>query len=76
MTIKVTKTPFERAEPAGKEILKKAKQEKAKRTEWADKEIGQGAKEMATYFSARAKGRVSVVMDSDNYERIFGGKNA
>lgn len=74
MGIKVTKTHFERCEPAGKEILRQAKEEKDYRKNWADKEIGQSAKEAATYLAGQARGKVSVIVDPVAWQRIFGGR--
>ena len=71
---KVTKTPFERAEPVGREVVKKAAEHRDYRKQWANKECAQSAKEMASYFVARSKGRVFHQNDPETYERIFGKK--
>ena len=69
--IKITKTPFERAEPVGKALLQKCKAEKEYRKNWADKEIGQASKEIANHLAGKARGRVSVMLDPSDWERIF-----
>ncbi len=74
MDIKITKTHYERCEPVGKEILRQAKEEKAYRKNWADKEIGQSCKEVATFLAGQARGRVSIMIDSTSWEKIFGRK--
>lgn len=74
--IQITKTPFERCAPVGAALVKKAREEKARRKQWADNEIGQSAKEMATYFRAKSNGRVMMMIDPDAWTRIFGRKNA
>ncbi len=73
MGIEITKirTPYDRAEKAGKEILHKAIDYKKYRKDWADKEIGQASKETATYVAGLARGRVSVIVDPVSWERIF-----
>ncbi len=78
MGIKITKTPFERAAPAGQELVRKMKEDRTYRKNWADKEIGQAAKEAATHLAGIARGRVSVMLDPNDWERIFRkrGKNA
>ena len=76
--VKVTKTNYERCEPAGREVLRQAKEQHEYRNNWANKEIGQAAKEAATHIAGMARGRVSVMMNGDDWERIFrkGRKNA
>ena len=69
---KVTKTPFERAEPVGRELLRKATAEKEYRKSWVDKEVGQASKEIANHLAGLARGRVSVTIDPDAWERVFG----
>ena len=71
---KVTKTHFERCEPVGKELVKKAEQDRDYRKRWANKECTQSAKEMASYFVAKSVGRVFHQNDPETYERIFGKK--
>ena len=70
--VKITKTPFERAEPVGRELLKKATAEKEYRKNWVDKEIGQASKEIANHLAGLARGRVSVTIDPIAWQRIFG----
>lgn len=69
---KITKTPFERAEPVGKALLQQCKEEREYRKKWSDREIGQSAKEAATYLAGQARGRVSFNIDPNDWERIFG----
>jgi len=54
------KTPYEQAEPAGKKLLAKAKEEYAKRAEDGKKSSYQAAKEAATYFVHKRNGRIMV----------------
>lgn len=72
--IRVIKTEYERCEPVGRELLRKAKDAQAYRKNWADKEVGQAAKEAATHLAGIARGRVSITIDSSDYDRIFGKK--
>jgi len=54
------RTPFERAEPAGKKILAQAKEEHLKRKEAGKVATYQAAKEAATYIVNRNKGKVMI----------------
>ena len=74
MAIRITKTAFEMAEPVGKELLRKAREDQEYRKDWANKEIGQASKEVATHLAGIARGRVSVTVDPVAWERIFRGK--
>jgi hypothetical protein len=69
---KVTKTHFERCEPAGKELLRQAKEQYTQRKKSADGEIGAMAKDAAKHFVGLARGKVSVQIDPAAWERIFG----
>jgi hypothetical protein len=69
-SVKITKTPFDMAAPVGKQLLEKCKNEKEYRKNWADKEIGQASKEIATHFAGLARGRASIVMDSKYWNTI------
>lgn len=71
MDIKVGRNSFEQAEPAGKALLKKATEEHFKRKEWVNKEVGQASKDIAKHIAGLARGRVSVMIDSDRYNEIF-----
>ncbi len=71
------RTPYDRAEKAGKEILRKATEEHHKRKEYGAKESYQAAKEGATYLYNLRRGKVTVVLNfigdkSMNYKRVFG----
>lgn len=55
------KTPFDQAEKAGKECLRQAVEEQKKRKEAGRRDSYQSAKEIATYFCAKARGRVRTV---------------
>ena len=72
--VRITKTEYERCEPVGRALTQKAKEAQAYRKEWANKEIGQAAKEAATHLAGIARGRVSITIDPSDYERIFGKK--
>lgn len=79
MSQSVTKmlTPYERCERdgVGQRCLKDAIDAKAKRKEWADKECGQAAKDVAGYIAGQARGRITVcTIKADDWERIFGKK--
>ncbi len=71
------KTPFEQAEKAGKELLRKATEDHLKRKEYGNKESYQAAKEGATYLYNKLRGKVTIQLDFSgdkamNYERVFG----
>jgi len=71
------KTPFEQAEKAGKEALRKAKEEHLRRKEYGDKESYQAAKEGATYLYNLSRGKVTVRLDFSgdkamDYKKVFG----
>jgi len=56
---------------AGKKFVREAREFKAQRKEWADKEVYQSAKEAASYLIGQSRGRVSVTIDPNDWERIF-----
>ena len=71
------RTPFDRAEKAGKQLLAKAKEEHFKRKEYGAKETYQAAKEGATYLYHKKIGKVSVNLGfigdkAMNYQKVFG----
>jgi len=70
-SVKISKTQFERCEPVGRELLRKAKEEKDSRKKWADNEVGQSAKDAATYLCGLGRGRVMFTIDPNDWERIF-----
>jgi hypothetical protein len=70
--VKISATHFERCKPAGEAVLKKAKEHYAYREESSKKEIGQMAKDAAQHFVNLARGKISVQIDPDAWERIFG----
>lgn len=74
--VAITKTAFDRCEPVGKALVKKAEAERDYRKQWANKEIGQACKDGAQYIANRARGSISVIMniDDERYAHIFGRK--
>ena len=76
MSIKVTKTPYERCEPVGRELVKKMKEDRAYRKHSADREVGQAAKDIAHHIAGLARGRVSVIINAKDWDRIFGRKKS
>jgi hypothetical protein len=74
--VKITATHFDRCKPAGDAALKKAQEHYAYRKESAHKEIGNMAMDAAKHFVNLARGKISVQIDPDAWERIFGkGRN-
>lgn len=70
--VKITSTPFERAKPAGEALLKKAQEHYKSRADYANREVGQAAKDAATFLAGQARGRINVTIDAASWERIFG----
>jgi hypothetical protein len=70
--VKITATHFDRCKPAGEKALKQAQEHYAYRKESANKEIGAMAKDAAHHFVNLARGKISVQIDPDAWERIFG----
>jgi len=68
------RTPYDRAEKAGQECLKQAKEEHSRRQEYGKKESYQACKEAATYLVHQKRGRVLIKLNDMNmdYERVFG----
>ena len=76
MDVRIKRTAFEMAEPVGRELLHKAKEDREYRKNWADKEIGQASKEVANHLAGIARGRITVMVDPVAWQRVFGRKNA
>lgn len=73
--VRIKETHFERCAPAGQALLKQATEEFKKRARAGDSEIEQVSKDLAKHICGLARNKVSFVVDADDYNRIFGGKN-